>query len=67
MGLGENPPNLVSESDPSLLKQVTIKDRENDLFESKNDSYLTDDSVPTKIYACIDKYRDIARNAHQGN
>ena len=67
MGLGENHPNLVSESDPSLLKHVTIKEQDNDLFQTKNDSYLTDDSVPTKIYTCIDKFRGIASRTQPGN
>ena len=51
MGLGENPPKLYSEQEPSLTKHVTIEERGapdiDDPFYDKNASYLNDDSVPT--------------------
>ena len=33
----------------------------------KNATYLTDDSVPSQIYSCIDKYREKARRSNPGN
>jgi len=71
MGLGENPPKLYSEQDPALVKHVTIEERGapdiDDPFYDKNASYLSDDSVPTQIYGCIDRYREKARTTMPGN
>ena len=70
MGLGENPPKLLSEGQPGLVKNVRIAGDDqsaanlDDPFRDKNASYLTDDSVPSKIYSCIDKYREKASRSH---
>ena len=72
MGLGENPPNLFSEQDPTMAKRVTIADDFNPahgggVFMDKNQSYLNDESVPSAIYQLIDTYRIRARSSHPGD
>jgi len=54
MGLGDNPPKLISESGAALTKHVKIAGDDqselanlDDPFRDKNASYLTDDSVPS--------------------
>jgi hypothetical protein len=58
-----------------LVKHVTIAGDDqsevaanlDDPFRDKNATYLTDDSVPTQIYGCIDKFREKARRTSPGN
>lgn len=71
MGLGENPPQLISEQDPTQ-KRVTIADDLNPahgagVFASRNQSYLNDESVPSSMYALIDTYRIKARSTLPGD
>ena len=74
MGLGENPPKLFSEQDPTQQPPRSMAGPgqggvlgHNSVFHDKNQSYLTDDSVPSGIYALIDTYRIRARTARPGN
>ena len=39
---------------------------ENDPFMDKNHLYLTDDSIPTPVYQCIDAYRQKIRMSGGG-
>lgn len=71
MGLGDNPPNLVSEQDPTQMKRVTIASDLNPahgagVFADRNQSYLNDESVPSSMYALIDTYRIKARTTMPG-
>ena len=61
MGLGENPPNLASESQHSLLTTNWST------FSDKNSDYLSDQSIPPAIYTLIEQYRDRARTVRPGN
>lgn len=74
MGLGENPPKLFSEQDPT--QQSRIGNIAGDhggaggmmqSFQDKDQNYLTDESIPSGIYALIDVYREKARNARPGD
>ena len=74
MGLGENPPKLFSEVDPTQQQARSMAGPGqggvfgvNSVFQDKDRSYLTDDSVPSSIYALIDQYRTKARNARPGD
>lgn len=74
MGLGENPPKLFSEQDPtqqSRLGQVASDHGGAggvmQSFHNKDQSYLTDDSIPSGIYALIDVYREKARTSRPGD
>ena len=73
MGLGENPPKLFSEQDPTQQQANSLAGPGqggvllNSQFHDKDQSYLTDDSVPSGIYALIDQFRKRARNARPGN
>lgn len=72
MGLGDNPPNLYSEQDPTMAKRVTIADDFNPghgggVFMDRNQSYLNDESVPASMYNLIDTYRIKARSSHPGD
>lgn len=64
MPLGENPPKLYSEQDPTQKVRGSMAGPGsggvfgvNSVFQDKDHSYLTDDSVPASIYALIDTYR----------
>ena len=57
MGLGENPPKLYSEQQRSGSNPHFDKDR----------NYLTDDSVPSAIFALIETYRLKAKQATRGD
>ena len=47
-----------------MTKQVQMQlEMPDDPFTDKNHLYLTDDSVPTPIYQCIDSYREKVRLA----
>lgn len=48
MGLGENPPQLVSEKEHRLMKSNW------DTFSEKNREYMNDESVPPAIYGLIE-------------
>ena len=39
----------------------------NSSFQDKDQSYLTDDSVPSGVYVIIDQYRQKARMARTGD
>lgn len=71
MGLGENPPQLYSEQDPTQVKRVTIQEDagpgKGGIFMDRNQSYLNDESVPSGIYSLIDIYRIKARSTHPGD
>ena len=74
MGLGENPPKLFSEQDPTQQSRVGQVASDNSgsggvmqSFHAKDQSYLTDDSIPSGIYALIDVYREKARTARPGD
>ena len=74
MGLGENPPNLMSEQDPTQQPGRSLNGPGqggvfgvNSQFHDKDQSYLTDESVPSGIYALIDTYRIKARSCRPGN
>jgi hypothetical protein len=72
MGLGENPPQLFSESDSNQGKRVVITDDLNPahgggVFNDKNQSYLNDESVPSSIYVLIDTYRTKAKSVRPGD
>jgi hypothetical protein len=63
MGLGENPPNLYSESKhPLLLSNAQINQ-----FHDKNRDYLNDELIPPTIYGVIEEYRAKARDLKPGN
>ena len=62
MPLGENPPRMFSEQDPTQQVQRSMAGPGQggvlfNSFHGKDESYLTDDSVPSGIYALIDQYR----------
>ena len=59
MGIGENPPKLMSESTHTLLRPA--------VFHDKDQNYLNDDSVPAAIYPLITSYRDKALRARPGD
>ena len=65
MGLGENPPQLYSEQDPTQANRHGIVAGDNagsgGVFQNKDQSYLNDDSIPSGIFALIDVYRQKAR------
>lgn len=65
MGLGENPPQLYSEQDPTQANRhgnvATDNAGSGGVFQSKDQSYLNDDSIPSGIFALIDVYRQKAR------
>ena len=65
MGLGENPPQLYSEQDPTQMNRhghVAVDNTgAGGVFMGKDQSYLTDDSIPSGIFALIDTYRLKAR------
>ena len=73
MGLGENPPRLMSEQDPTQQAQRSMAGPGqggvlmNSQFHDKDQSYLQDDSVPSGIYALIDSYRQKARAVRPGD
>ena len=71
MGLGENPPNLYSEQDPTQAKRVTIAGDDHHsgggVFMDRNLSYITDESVPSGIFSLIDTYRIKARSCQPGD
>lgn len=70
MGLGENPPKLYSETDPTQASRPGVAADNvgaGGVFQDKDQTYLTDDSIPSGIYALIDTYREKARNARPGN
>ena len=72
MGLGENPPKLFSEQDPTQQSKSLAGPGQggvllNSQFHDKDQSYLTDDSVPSGIYALIDSFRKKARQARPGD
>lgn len=72
MQLGENPPRLFSEQDPTLQQPGSLAGPGQggvlfNSFHDKDQSYLTDDSVPSGIYALIDQYRTKARNTRNGS
>jgi|688.fasta_scaffold277383_2 hypothetical protein len=71
MGLGENPPNLYSEQDPTQAKRVTIAGDDHHsgggVFMDRNLSYITDESVPSGIFSLIDTYRIKARSCRPGD
>ena len=73
MGLGENPPRLMSEQDPTQQAQRSMAGPGqggvlmNSQFHDKDQSYLQDDSVPSGIYALIDSYRQKARVVRPGD
>ena len=59
MELGENPPKLISEQDPTQTMKSHAGPGQggvmlNSTFHDKDQSYLTDDSVPSGVYAIID-------------
>ncbi len=61
MGLGENPPQLVSEKEHRLLKNNWAT------FSEKNREYVNDESVPPAMYSLIEQYREKARSQKPGN
>jgi hypothetical protein len=61
MGLGENPPQLVSESSHQLL--VTNWST----FNERNTDYIKDESIPPTIFTLIEAYRAKARSVRPGN
>ena len=74
MGLGENPPKLFSEQDPTQSAARSLAGPAqggvfgmNSQFHDKDQSYLTDDSVPSGIYALIDSFRKRARTVRPGD
>ena len=75
MALGENPPKLFSENDPTQQSRTHLLQGpgqggvllNSNQFNERNQTYLTDDSVPSTIYSLIDKYRDKARNSRPGD
>ena len=71
MGLGENPPQLYSEQDPTQANRHGSVAMDNagagGVFQSKDQSYLTDDSIPSGIFALIDVYRVKARETRTGD
>ncbi len=74
MGLGENPPRLMSEQDPTQQLRSSLVGpgsggviMNSNNFHDKDQSYLTDESVPSGIYALIDTYRQKARTARPGD
>lgn len=74
MGLGENPPRLMSEQDPTQQQRGSLVGpgsggvmMNSNNFHDKDQSYLTDESVPSGIYALIDTYRQKARSTRPGD
>lgn len=74
MQLGENPPKLFSEQDPTQQNRSSFASGPgqggvllNSQFADKDQTYLTDDSVPSSIYKLIDEFRDKARNSRPGD
>ena len=70
MPLGDNPPKLFSEQDPSQQRRLAGPGQGGVMaqtFGDKDQTYLTDDSVPSSIYALIDSYRQKARTAKPGD
>ena len=72
MPLGENPPRMFSEQDPTQQAQRSMAGPGQggvvfNVFHSKDESYLTDDSVPSGIYALIETYRQKARTVRPGD
>lgn len=61
MGLGENPPQLASESTHQLL--VTNLST----FDNRNSDYIKDESIPPQIFTLIEAYRAKARSVKPGN
>jgi hypothetical protein len=61
MKLGENPPNLASESTHSLLKSNWAT------FSDKNANYIQDESIPPAVFTLIEEYREKARTMRPGN
>lgn len=59
MGLGENPPKLVSESSHPLLMQNNQLNQ----FYEKNLDYLSDEQIPATIFDLIERYRKRALSA----
>jgi hypothetical protein len=61
MPLGDNPPKLYSEQDPMQQRRDLAGPGQGGVmmqsFNDKDQTYLTDDSVPSSIYALIDTYR----------
>lgn len=71
MGLGENPPNLYSEQDPTQAKRVTIAGDNNEssggVFMDRNLSYINDESVPAGIFGLVETFRLKAKVCQPGN
>lgn len=72
MGIGDNPPNLLSEQDPTQARRVVIAEDLNPrngggVFMDRNQSYLNDESVPSGMYCLIDTYRQKARTTRPGD
>ena len=74
MGLGENPPKLFSEQDPTQQARHGNVAMDNQgaggvmqSFHEKDQTYLTDDSIPSGIFALIDTYRERARASRPGD
>lgn len=59
MGIGENPPKLMSESAHSLLRPA--------VFHEKDVQYMNDDSVPAAIYPLINEYRMKSKDVKPGD
>jgi hypothetical protein len=61
LGVGDNPPKLLSEKQPGLLTLNWDK------FHDTNAEYCKDPAVPPQVFSLIQKYREKARKAKPSN